>query len=169
MERITIAKDFGFSEDSNNVLNTDNFAENDNYINYIKENAIKMCGWNPYWNHMILDNDTKVLNDIKLRNGKNPDYSSVFKTCDVPLKVWVADDDVNISPHAIKNIVKTMNNAGCLAEIRTMPNGTGGHHSIDNDVNAPQTTNVTTKLGIYYDTIPTAYYELREYFDKYLI
>lgn len=168
-ERMIIAEDFGFSPDLNNVLNTDNFTESDNYINYIKENAIKMCGWNPYWNHMILDNDTKVLNGIKLHDGKTADYSSVFKTCNVPLKVWVADDDININPYAIKNVVKAMNNAGCLAEIRTMPNGTGGHHSVDNDTNAPQTTNVTTKLGIHYDSVPTAYYELREYFDKYLI
>lgn len=168
-ERMAIAKDFGFSEDSNNVLNTDNFEENDNYVNYIKENVTKMCGWNPYWNHMLLDNDTKVLNSIQLHDGATADYSSVFKTCNVPFKVWVADDDINISPNAIKNVVKAMNNAGCLAEVRTMPNGTGGHHSVDNDVNAPQTTNVITKLGVHYDSIPTAYYELIKYFDKHLI
>ena len=168
-ERMTLAQDFGFSEDVNNVLNTDNFVENDNYISYIKDNATKMCGWNPYWINMILDNNTKVMNSIKLLDGKNADYSSIFKTCNVPFKVWVANDDININPYAIKNVVKAMNNAGCLAEVRIMPNGTGGHHSVDNDVNAPQTTNVITKLGVHYDSIPTAYYELVKHFDKYLI
>lgn len=167
-ERITIAKDFGFLEDINHVLNTDNFVENDNYIAYIKENSEKMSGWNPYWSCMLLDNNAKVSNSIKYKD-ENVDYSNVYKICEVPFKIWVADDDINISPKAIKNVVKMLNNSGCIAEARIMPNNTGAHHAVDNDANAMQTINVTTKLGIHYDTIPTAYYELSKYFDRYLI
>jgi hypothetical protein len=46
-----------------------------------------------------------------------------------------------------------------------MPEGTGGHASVDVSETALQTTNVTTKLGVYYESIPTAYYELSKYFD----
>ena len=50
-----------------------------------------------------------------------------------------------------------------------MPDGTGGHHSVDNDENALKTTNVTTPLGKTYESVPTAYFELEQFFRKYRI
>ena len=85
-----------------------------------------------------------------------------------PLKIWIAEDDSAVSYARASALVSSLQNDGCYAELRTMPSGTGGHHAVDNDANAPQTTNVTTKCGITYATIPTAYYELVKFFDKFL-
>ena len=65
-----------------------------------------------------------------------------------PVKIWIAEDDAAVCYSLANAVIKSLQNAGCHAELRTMPSGTGGHHSVDNDTNAPQTTNVTTSLGI---------------------
>lgn len=170
-ERVTLGIDFGFSEDVNNVLNVpgDEFLESEQYKSYILENYSKLSGWNPYWINMLLSPSQKVENSITKKDGQGVDYSDVYKTCQIPIKAWYAMDDININPYAVNNMIIMLQNGGCIAEYRHMPDGTGGHHAVDTDENALKTTGVTTKLDVYYEEIPTAYYELCNYFNSWLV
>ena len=92
-----------------------------------------------------------------------------YKVCNVPIKIWSAPDDTSAWYASCERQISILKNGGAKAELRTMPEGTGGHHAVDNDPNALQTTNITTKLGVNYETVPTAYYELAKYCDSFLM
>ena len=165
-ERQACAADFGFSEDTNGVLDTDPFEASADYKQYIFDNVDKLEGWVPAWYGLQLPPSTRVTNAIDNRDGSSVDYTNVYKYGSVPVKIWFAMDDQNINPYACANFVKALTNAGCRAAARIMPNNTGKHHAVDTDENALQTTNITTPLGIEYETIPTAYYELAQWFNS---
>jgi hypothetical protein len=102
---------------------------------------------------------TKVENSLAHTNVQDS-----FQSANVPIKIWIAQDDTSVSYSQANAFITRLKNYGCVAEMRTMPSNTGGHYSVDTDSNAPQTTNVTTPLGVLYATIPTAFYELELYF-----
>lgn len=111
---------------------------------------------------------------IPLRNADNPQtygdgMRSFSKVGYAPMKIWAAADDESISYGSCDAFVQELRNGGCAGVMRTMPNGTGGHHSVDSSPLALQKTNVTTPLGVHYDSIPLAYYELFEFFEKYRV
>lgn len=83
-----------------------------------------------------------------------------------PIKIWIAEDDKTVSIDNCKGFVQSLHNGGYKAEIRLMPANTGAHHAVDNDPAALQTLDVTTRLGVHYDSVPTAYYELAGFFDS---
>lgn len=81
----------------------------------------------------------------------------------VPVKFWQAFDDVNLSGHANYTVYTWLKNGGTNVRWRTMPNGTGGHHAMDTDPNALKSSG-TTRLGIAYSNIATAYVEMADFF-----
>jgi len=176
-QREAVAKDLGFSEDVNSVLPTKKdesgneikFVRDEKYITYITENYDKMCGWNPFWTGLLLSKEEKLEYAL---NGNEKAYFALAKayrisTANRPLKIWIAKDDHAVSYKISAGLVESLHNAGFKAELRTMPDGTGGHHAVDNDENALRETNVTTPLGIPYESVPTAYFELEQFFRKY--
>lgn len=178
-QRQAVCSDLGFSEDVNNVLNPDGEApgkvcripNDEKYIAYITENYDKMCGWNPFWTGLLMSSEEKL--EYSLRRTPEA-YSALANAYRIsitnrPLKIWISKDDRAVSYELSAGLVKSLNNAGFRAELRTMPDSTGGHHSVDNDENAPKITNVTTPLGKTYESVPTAYFELEQFFRKYLI
>jgi hypothetical protein len=66
-----------------------------------------------------------------------------------------------------KGYIQSLKNCGCVAELRTMPNGTGGHHSVDTDANALKVESIVTKCGITHTNVPLAYVEAIEFFRRY--
>lgn len=164
-QRYAIATDCGFTGDWNSVLNVadGSFSQSD-AMTYMRTQGLAMQKYNPAWHNLLITESDKFgLSIDKI-------YSvSGYKQTNVPIRVWVAEDDDAVSYTKISYHIQQIRNAGCQAEIRTMPNNTGKHHSVDTDPNAPQTTNVTTPLGIAYQTIPTAYYELELYFRSFRI
>lgn len=93
------------------------------------------------------------------------DGAQCFFPC--PIKIWQAQDDVNVPYKVSSWFVQMIRQAGCIAEMRTMPSGTGAHHSVDTDENAVTTTYIT-KFGETITGMPIAYAELVDWFDKWL-
>ena len=85
-----------------------------------------------------------------------------------PTKIWVAMDDSAIAPAHCITLAQQIRNSGNYGCVRIMPDNTGGHHAVDTDPNALKITNVTTPLGITYAEVPTAYYELYEFFNEHM-
>jgi hypothetical protein len=160
-EKDVFAKDFGFVEDAEHPFKT---ATGDLYRQYLTDNYGKLSGYIPYWCNRD-DNKTSKLTKSFYAFSQY-DFTDISQYYKAPLKIWVAEDDININPLVCHNVIDVVNNGGNIASIRIMPNNTGGHHAVDNDPNALQKTDVTTSLGIHYETIPLSYYELVEYFNK---
>ena len=166
--RRIVAQELGFTDEPNNVLGWEKpDSPTTEFYDYLEENTEKWCG--------IFN----IFTGLPIKNADKRQYYGVWNafkhTGDMcrhslgrPLKIWCADDDSNVNPNTIKAVVSSLNNGGYIAQYRSMGTDTGGHHAVDNDANAPQTLDVTTKCGIHYDTIPTAYYELAQWFDTWL-
>lgn len=163
--RVRLAAEWGFEGDWQSVLD----VENDDYDAaaakaYIATQADKIAGWNPMWKNMPLPLATKVDNSL---NYKNDD--TAYRYCDTPVKIWIAPDDASELYNLSANFVRTLKNGGCIAELRIMPEGTGGHHAVDNDPAALKKASVTTALGVTHTNVPTAYYELSQWFDRFRV
>ena len=167
----TFAAELGFSEDTGNVLN---FNQGTNppegFWDYIWANEQQWSGAVTIYSGIPM---TSAEKQATLINNFATAISNAIKTMpkmiiDRPVKIWIAEDDINAPYIESEALIKALNNGGGYGVLRTMPNNTGGHHSVDTDANAPQKTDVTTALGIHYDSIPLAYYELGEWFKQWL-
>lgn len=160
------ASELGFTEDTNHVLDF-NQGEPlpEGFWDYITENAENWIGNIGWFNGLPIgiDNISNYYNKATVTENMN--RQSLMR----PVKIWHSTDDANVSYSYSKAFIKSLQNSGCKAILRTLPIGTGGHHSMDTDANALKDTNVTTKLGIVYDTIPRAYNELVQWFDRFLV
>lgn len=164
--RINIAQDLGFTGNWQSVIDVED-ADFDRTAcrEYLLTQIDKISANNAFWKNLLLSPEVKFhMSDTTAFDSYD---LNAFRTCSVPIKIWVAEDDgLNVKSNFL---VKTLLNTGCSAELRMMPAGTGAHHAVDSDPNALQTPAVTTKLGIYYESIPTAYYELEKYFSNFLL
>lgn len=165
--RQIIAQELGFTEDANNVLGFEE-TPSTGFYDYLEENTEKWNGVFTIFNGLPIKNADKSQYYRTRPGGFVPTGEMCRHSLGRPLKIWVAEDDVNVNPRTIKAVIESLNNNGYIAQYRSMGTGTGQHHAVDNDANAPQTLNVTTKLGVHYDAIPTAYYELAQWFDTWL-
>lgn len=161
--RRTIAAELEFSEDVNNVLA---FAQGENppdgFWEYVDANTQKWSGHFAIFNGLPIKSSEKKQYYRNMSNTRTMCRASLNR----PVKIWVAEDDDAISYAQCSAFIASLNNGGYKGEIRTMPSGTGKHNAVDSAANALQTTEVTTNCGVYYATIPTAYYELAQFFDK---
>lgn len=81
----------------------------------------------------------------------------------IPTKFWQAFDDENVSGHVNYTIYNWLKNGGSNVQWRTMPNGTGGHYAMGTGENALKSSG-TTRLGIEYTDIATAFVEMADFF-----
>lgn len=180
-ERFENAWAWGFEGDTEAILGDETTkvdygtipAETNEYKAYMKANAHKLMGYNPMWNGLIGANLDELCDwSFNLGAGDmvESNWSNLVRVCSTPIKIWDAVDDVN-TPYAIaKNFVTTLKNGGCMAELRTMPTGTGGHYSVDIGTTANPSVKVdsiTTRLGITHTNVPLAYVELINYFRRF--
>jgi hypothetical protein len=160
----TIAAELDFSEDTGNVLA---FNQGDSvpegFWDYITENMDKWSGQFAFFCGLPIKASEKAT---YYRKG-NTTNEMCRTSLNRPVKIWIAEDDSSVSYGVSQAFIQSLNNGGYKGELRTMPSGTGGHHAVDNDPSALQTMNVTTRCGVIYATIPTAYYELVQFFDRY--
>lgn len=163
--RLSYADDFGFEGD-NSVLSSE--VRTEELKNYIKNNAEKMVGYNPFWNGIVCQNLTDLATyGAENVEGDPENFMSVSRISTVPQKIWVSEDDEVVPVGIIKNYIKTIKNGQGIGELRLMPNGTGGHHSVDTDTNAMKVSSIKTRLGITHTNIPLAYVELLQFFRRY--
>lgn len=165
-DRQKIATELGFTEDTDDVMNFTNSTDPvpEGFYDYVTENLDKWCGiFTNYVGLPISDsNKPTYYSDAPetagmVRNGTNR-----------PCKIWIASDDNAVSYETAVAVISSLRNGGNYAQLRTMPANTGKHHAVDTDENALQTADVTTPLGIHYDSIATAYYELVEFFNQFI-
>lgn len=144
------------------------------YQNIISQNASAFVGYNPAWRNLIgLDPDEMVDAEIHSSgylggaNNVAEIVAAKSRICNTPVKIWVAPDDTAVSYQLADAFVQSIKNSGGRAELRTMPNGTGGHGSTDTDANAQKVASITTKLGIEHTNVPVAYVEVVEWFRQF--
>lgn len=93
------------------------------------------------------------------------EHNEYSKNARRPVKFWASFDDAQTSTYANYAIHQWMLNGGSDSEFRVLPNGTGGHNSMDTSPLALRTSG-TTALGIAYTNIPVAFVELVEFFRR---
>ena len=173
--RKSYAKDLGFSEDVNGVLEEEGAkllsGFSANFKAYAKENAHKLQGYNPLWRN-LLNADVEELIQYQINADHLVGLPNKIKTmtriCDTPTKIIVAVDDKAVSHDLCKAYVQSIKNGGGVGEIRSLPAGTGGHHAVDNDSNALKVESITTKCGVTHTNVPLAYAEMVQFFRRYL-
>ena len=131
----------------------------------IRENGDAFYGYNPILNNLIsIDFDEIIETEISSgAKGVANIVSNKSRIVLAPVKIWVAPDDPTFYAESVA-FVKSVHNAGGLAELRSMPSGTGGHHAVDNDPNALKVESIITDLGINHTNVPLAYVELVHWF-----
>lgn len=163
-ERNCIAHFLGMTTPPQTALT---YPASQEYVEYFNQNINQLLIYDPYWKGLMVDKDTKLDNSINHRDNQLNQYTNKFKISKfIPLKFWYANDDENVPVRAIDNLIQVLQNSGINVTKSIMPNGTGGHHSVDTDENAPKIMNVTTNLGITYSSVPTAYYEYIQFISQ---
>ena len=173
--RKAYAKDLGFSEDVNGVLEEEGAKVlhdfSDNFKAYAKENARKLQGYNPLWRN-LLNADVEELIQYQIDADHLVGLPNKIKTmqriCEVPTKIIVAIDDKAVSHDLCSAYLQSIKNTGGVAELRSLPINTGGHHAVDNDSNALKVDTITTKCGVVHTNIPLAYAEMIQFFRRYM-
>lgn len=180
-ERFENAWAWGFEGDTETILGDETTvvdygtipAETDEYKAYMKANAEKLMGYNPMWNGLIganLDELCEWSFNLGAGDLLESNWNNLVRVCATPIKIWDAVDDVSTPYSIAKNFVTTLKNGGCMAELRTMPTGTGGHYSVDIGTESNpslKVDSITTRLGITHENIPLAYVELVNYFRRF--
>lgn len=91
-------------------------------------------------------------------------FDNATKELRCPTKIWIAQDDNTVPYMWAEKFVQMVNRGNGWATLRTMPNNTGGHHSVDNATNAPH-VNYTCEDGEVAD-IPVAFAEACDWFKQ---
>lgn len=173
--RKSYAKDLGFSEDVNNVLEEEGAkllsGFSANFKAYAKENAHKLQGYNPLWRNLLNANIEELIQyqiDGDHLVGLPNKIKTMTRICNTPTKIIVAIDDTAVSHDLCKAYLQSIKNGGGVGEIRSLPVGTGQHHAVDNDPNALKVESITTKCGVTHTNVPLAYAEMVQFFRRYM-
>lgn len=83
----------------------------------------------------------------------------------VPTKIWIASDDTAVSYGEAALYVQMAQRGGSQCYLRRMPDGTGGHNSVDSHTNAPKVYYRPKYSGTSVN-IPVAYAELVDWFNR---
>lgn len=145
---------------------------------YFAANIDKVISYNPIWSGLIgvpqstltqwaLSDSTEAPGS-KLGGGDDvaENWADKYRVCHKPIKLWVADDDTNISPPICHNFMTTLRNANCPAVERIMPDGEGGHYAFTTSETV-ETLSGKTALGIDYTGIPYPWIEMIQFFRMY--
>ena len=170
-QRLNFAADMGFTGDLSVLEGSDTVPRDDITIQYsdafktlLTNNIDKVYGYLPMFNGVI----NKTLAELLDLHPEVADaWADVKRIHRIPTRYWVAPDDTDTPYPIAANYVKSCQNAFCPVTLRTMPSGTGGHHSVDNAENAPKVASITTRLGVTYTNFPLAFVEALNFLERY--
>ena len=131
---------------------------------FYQANEEKLVAWNAETKRVIGSTAAGLL-EMAAKTQWSTSERALGRIGFAPIKIWCAQDDAAVNYNLCVTFSQQLRNAGFDGILRTMPNDTGGHHSVDTDENAPQQTNITTPLGYEYETVPLAYYEAWQWFE----
>lgn len=149
---------------------------------YVLANTDKIKGWDSFFIGSDIDYDD-VLSDmfaIAPTSGATQalktwnayaDNAELMAKIDaakkyqpVPMKIWCAEDDESVPYGWCVKYQEMVRRGNGLCYLRTMPSGTGGHHSVDDSANAPTTSYLCSDGTT--QTTPVAYAEALEWFKQ---
>ncbi len=157
--REILADSLGFTGDVEGVFLQEYFdMTTTDGLAFMNENLPKLAGWNPAWSYMGRTLEQKFSDSMSADSSHTELWRKVLH----PVKIWCAPDDTAVSYNKNVEYVEQAKNGGCDVLLRTMPTGTGGHHSVDSDPNAPK-QDITTVLGITHTGVPVAYVEMVDF------
>lgn len=147
--------------DTTSISNTVQFT--DEFRTLVKGNISQLTGYMPMVSGVV----NKTIDELLALDPEDQNsYHDVVRVVTVPTRYWVAKDDVDTPYNIADNFVRSAQNGNSPVSMRTMPSGTGGHHSVDNSENAPKTT-ITTRLGVTYTDFPVAWVEALNFMERY--
>lgn len=175
----------GTSTEISDFISSGSYSTNANVQSFFNKNKIKFISILPWVQGVTNGNIDEFYSDetsaatstvpqwlLDLGLPAKPDGTSgmqVFvrrsnyvKHATCPTKFWCAFDDNSVSAYCNYAIYYWLCNGGADTEFRELPIGTGGHHAMDTSPNALKSSG-TTKLGIAYTDIPTAYVEVVDF------
>ncbi|MBR0447309.1 MAG: hypothetical protein IIX28_02445 [Clostridia bacterium] len=167
--RAAIAEDLGFTGDVE-YFGSDRFLSySDEGRAFLRENLDKLLILNEAWTNLrgatpeelfesSMD-DCKTFWTEEIWKTDRTDiytHTEYVKTASVPVKIWGASDDAATPYLKMVEVVEQLKNGGSIAEMRTLPRGTGGHSCAD--VGSTR-VDVTTALGIEYKSVPIGWVE----------
>lgn len=169
--RKAAADDFGFVGDHTILDLVGTFpstAWRPAFNEYMRQNGEKMIGYNPWWSGVINEDITALIEGgLDGSDGVYELMKHRKRVCSVPFKIWCAVDDDVTTYQPSRAFIQSIRNTNGTAELRTMPNGTGGHASVDTSSVALRVPTITTKLGIVHKDIALAIVELVQYFRRF--
>lgn len=159
------ADDFGFVGDYS-VLSHE--RESEELKEFIRQNTETMQGYNAMFNGLI----GVPLNVLSEWGAEKIDidplnYEGVARVGAPPTKLWASIDDPTGVWTVGKIYTDTIKNAGGFAELRTLPDKTGGHYATDIHENALRVERVETATGIVHQNVALAYVELVQFFKQF--
>lgn len=136
------------------------------FYQMLLDNKDHLAGYAPFIANII----DRPYSDIVPLAYSNVAFESVRRMATVPFKAWHSADDNTVSITQSRTFVKAIKNAGGIAELRVLPDGTGGHHATDygtTDVEGASgyslKADITTALGYECEDIPFAFIEFVEW------
>lgn len=156
------------------------------YRTLMAANKDKWIGYLPMWNGLMdsdIDNllewtyadmtsgatevsDHGTTMDIMKGDQTASNWANLHRFCKAAIKIWSAADDENVPYSTAQNFIKTLQNGNCIAELRTMPNGTGGHLAVDTSPLALKQSG-TTRNGIAFIDVASAYVEAVQFLRRF--
>lgn len=169
--RKALADDMDYSGDVEYYTSTDFLSYSDEAKAFWLANLPKISGNNPCWTALIGGTASERLDDANEdaktfwteEVWKSPSRDDIYthkeyaKIAKVPVKIWGASDD-NATPYLkMVEVVAQLQNGGSIAELETLPRGTGAHNCADAGSNI--VASITTALGITHTNIPVGWVE----------
>lgn len=140
------------------------------FYQMLLDNKDHLAGYAPYISNII----DKPYGEVVPVPYSNAIFETVMRLVSVPFKAWHSADDSTVPITQSRTFVQSIKNAGGIAELRVLPDGTGGHHSTDYGTTTdPEAsgyslkTDITTILGYECEDIPFAFIEFVEWIRLY--
>ena len=167
--RAAIADDLDFTGDVAYFASDRFLSYSDEGRAFLRQNLDKLMTMNEAWTNLsgataqelfesAMD-DCKTFWTEQIWKTDRTDiytHTDYVKTASVPVKIWGAKDDAATPYLKMVEVVQQLKNGGSVAELVTLPNGTGGHSCAD--VGSTR-VNVTTELGIEHKNVPIGWVE----------
>ena len=162
-ERYTNMSDFGFTVDTNLVMDTLTPATpwSVNLMAYLTENLHKFTESSALWIGNVDVTPEEML--AWYENKPAGFWETKKKVCNVPTKIWIGYDD-GLNDGAYFKYYSMLKNGNSKVALRYIASGWGGHHAVD--TTGPMIT-VDTKYGGTLSNIPVAYAEMLAYFKQF--
>ena len=137
-----------------------------------EEQYLWMTTWTSTLPQWMVDLDLPAIPSVYTTSpaegiAKFVEHPELTAYTSVPTKYWQAFDDENVMAHVNYTAYTWLKNGGSPVYWRTMPNNTGKHHAVDTAASALKSSG-TTRLGIAYSNIATAYVEMADFFYHYM-